>query len=181
MTFASRLWRRRTGRAFIASTVLCTALLLPHEPLTAAPLTVGSALPELALMDQHDKPVTIPPDTRWLLFASEKTVSDMISAVLSAEPAGVLHRLRLVYVADISSMPAPITRMFALPRLRELPFPIALVREGAEVSRVAELPRHSGAATLLRLENGRIVHTGAVRSAAEMRTALGLSATQPAP
>ncbi len=172
---------RRTWRALSSSAILCTALLSLHWPLAAAPLAAGSALPVLTLNDQHDKPVAIPSDTRWILFASEKPVSDMISAVLSAEPAGVLGRMHLVYVADISGMPALITRMFALPRLRELPFPIALVREAAQVTQVADLPRQPGAATLLRLENGHIAQITAVRSAAELRTAVGLTPAEPAP
>jgi hypothetical protein len=113
---------RRAWRALSASLVLCAALLSQHGTLAAAPLSVGSALPELTLKDQHDKPVAIASDIRWVLIASEKQVSDMVSAVLSTEPTGVMARIRLVYVADISGMPALITRMFALPKLRELPF-----------------------------------------------------------
>lgn len=165
---------RRTWRALIASTALCAALLSQHGTLAAEPLSVGSTLPELTFKDQHDKPVAIPPDTRWILIASEKPVSDMVSAVLSAEPPGVMSRTRLIYVADISGMPALITHMFALPKLRELPFSIALVREVAEVNQLSDFPRQPGAATLLRLENGRIARLGAVHSAAELRSALEL-------
>ena len=156
--------------------MLCAATLSLHTPAAAAPLAVGSTLPTLTLNDQHDKPVAIPPDTRWVLFAKEKAVSDMATAVLSSEPAGVLGRAHLVYVVDISGMPALVTRMFALPKLRDLPFPIALVREAAEVAQVADLPHQTGAATLLRLDGGRIDQVTAVRSADELRTALGLGA-----
>jgi hypothetical protein len=176
MNAASPNLLRHTWRAFTASTVLCAALFSQHGTLAAASLAVGSTLPDLALKDQHDKPVAISSDTRWVLIASEKPVSDMVSAVLSAEPAGVMARMRLVYVADISGMPALITRMFALPKLRELPFSIALVREAAEMTQVADLPRQQGAATLLRLENGRIAQLAAVRNAAELRSAFGLPA-----
>ena len=71
-------------------------------------------------------------------------------------------------------MPALITRMFALPKLRELSYSIALVREADEVAVVADFPRQTGTATLLRLENGRISSLGAVRTAAELRSGLGL-------
>lgn len=144
----------------------------------AAPLGAGAALPALVLKDQHDKPVAIPADTRWVLFSAEKPVSDMVGAVLSAEPAGVMGRLHLVYVVDISKMPGMVTRMFALPKLREQPYPIALVREAPEVAQVADLPRQPGAATLLHLDSGRITKVTAVASAAELRTALQLA---PAP
>jgi hypothetical protein len=140
----------------------------------AAPLVPGAALPALQLKDQHDKAVSLPVSTRWLLFANEKAVSDMASAVFAAEPAGVLERLHLVYVADISAMPALVTRMFALPKLRELPFPIGLVREPEQVAQTADLPRHAGAATLLRLADERVLEILTVRTAAELRAVLGL-------
>ena len=147
----------------------------------AAPVAARSAMPTLSLNDQHDKPVPVSPSTRWVVFTAEKPVSDMVSAVLAAEPAGVADRLRLVYVADISGMPALVTRMFALPKLRELPFPIALVREPAQVAQVADIPRTSGSATVLRLEDGRVTQVTTARQATELRAMLGLPANPAAP
>jgi hypothetical protein len=139
-----------------------------------ATLAAGSTMHPLSLSDQHDQPVAVRAETRWLVFTSEKPVSDMVSAVLSAEPAGVVDRLRLVYVADISGMPALVTRMFALPKLRELRFPIGLVRDPAQVAQVADIPRQTGSATVLRLEAGRIVQSTTASNAAELRAVLGL-------
>ena len=181
MTFASHRSAPWTWRTSALSATLCLAMFSVHLQTLAAPLTAGSALPTLSLKDQHDKPVAIASDTRWVLFSGEKSVSDMVGTVLSAEPAGVMGRLHLIYVADISSMPALVTRMFALPKLRDLPYSIALVREAAERAQVADLPRPPGAATLLRLENGRIVQISAVPSAADLRTKLGLAPAQTAP
>ena len=184
MTFASHrsapgspsIWRK-----FAWSATLCLAALTVHGPVVAAPLGAGSALPTLTLKDQHDKPVAIPPDTRWVLFSAEKSVSDMVGSVLSAEPAGAMGRAHLVYVADISAMPAMMTRMFALPKLRELPYSIALVREAADIAQVADLPRQPGAATLLRLDNGRIAQVTAVGNAADLRAALAWAPAKTAP
>lgn len=164
----------------LASLICAVALSLPLRA-EAAPLTEGSAMPTLSLNDQHDKPAAVSTQTRWVVFTAEKPVSDMVSAVLAAEPAGVADRLRLVYVADISGMPALVTRMFALPKLRELPFPIALVRDTAQVAQVADLPRVAGAATVLHLENGRVIQVASARQAAELRTLLGLPPSPAAP
>lgn len=157
----------------LGSLICAVALSLPLKA-DAAPLTEGSAMPTLSLNDQHDKPAAVSTQTRWVVFTAEKPVSDMVSAVLAAEPAGVADRLRLVYVADISGMPALVTRMFALPKLRELPFPIALVRDTAQVAQVADFPRMKDAATVLRLDNGRVARVTSVRQADELRTLLGL-------
>lgn len=159
----------------VTALVCALALSLPGRA-DAAPLTEGSAMPTLSLNDQHDKPAAVNTQTRWLVFTAEKPVSDMVSAVLAAEPAGVADRLHLVYVADISGMPALVTRMFALPKLRELPFPIALVRDTAQVTQVADIPRVKGAATVLRMDNGCVAQVATVRLADELRSLLGLPA-----
>ncbi len=163
------------------SSMLCAVALSLPLAAEAAPMSAGSAMPALSLNDQHDKPVLLSPSTRWVVFTSEKPVSDMVSAALAAEPAGVTERLHLVYVADISGMPALVTRMFALPKLRELPFPIALVRDTAQVTQVADIPRVAGAATVLRLEDGRVIQVASARQTAELRTLLGLPASPTAP
>ena len=181
MTPASRRSAPWAWRKFAVPATLCLAALCVHGPTGAAPLAAGSALPALTLKDQHDKPVAIPADTRWVLFSAEKSVSDMVGTALSAEPAGAMGRMHLVYVVDISAMPALMTRMFALPKLRDLPYSIALVREAAEVAQVADIPRQPGAATLLRLDNGRITQVTAVGSAADLRTALQLAPAKTAP
>jgi hypothetical protein len=172
------------ARAFwataLAALMCAVALSLPLRA-DAAPLTEGSAMPTLSLNDQHDKPAAVSPQTRWVVFTAEKPVSDMVSAVLAGEPAGVADRLRLVYVADISGMPALVTRMFALPKLRELPFPIALVREAPQVTQVADIPRVKGAATVLRLDKGRVAQVATIRLADELRTLLGLPAKPTTP
>lgn len=181
----NRMNARQPGaRAFWATALtalVCAVALSLPMPADAAPLTSGSAMPALSLNDQHDKPAPVSASTRWLVFAAEKPVSDMVSALLAAEPAGVADRLRLVYVADISGMPALVTRMFALPKLRELPFPIALVRDAAQVTQVADIPRVTGAATVLRLDNGRVAQVATIRVADELRTLLGLPAKPTSP
>lgn len=164
----------------LAALICAVAFSLPQRA-DAAPLTEGSAMPTLSLNDQHDKPAAVSTQTRWVVFTAEKPVSDMVSAVLAAEPEGVADRLRLVYVADISGMPALVTRMFALPKLRELPFQIALVRDTAQAAQVADLPRVAGAATVLRLENGRVIQVASARQAAELRALLGLPTRPAAP
>jgi hypothetical protein len=163
----------RVVTVLVALMSAATLTALPHAA-WAAPLVPSATLPSLQLNDQQDKPVTVPPSTRWLLFANETAVSDMVSAVFAAEPFGVLDRLHLVYVADISAMPALVTRMFALPKLRELPFPIGLVRESDQLAQTANLPRQPGAATLLRVTDGRVIEILAVRNSAELRAALVL-------
>jgi hypothetical protein len=174
----------RAFRAFWATALtalLCAVAMSVPLAADAAPLAAGSAMPTLSLNDQHDRPAPVDPSTRFVVFTAEKPVSDMVSAVLAAEAAGVVDRLRLVHVADISGMPALVTRMFALPKLRELPFPIALVRDPAQVAQVADIPRTAGSATVLRLDGGRVAQVAMARQPAELRALLGLTASPAAP
>ncbi|MBT9490508.1 MAG: hypothetical protein IV093_23625 [Rubrivivax sp.] len=175
----------RTGRRAFATTfstaLLCGLVLVLPLAAAAGPLAAGSAMPTLHLNDQHDQPALASTSTRWVVFTAEKPVSDMVNAVLSAEPSGVTDRLQVLYVADISRMPALITRMFALPKLRELAFPIALVRDTTQAAQVADIPRVAGGATLLRLDAGRVAQVATARDGAELRTLLGLAAKPATP
>ncbi|KAB2963905.1 MAG: hypothetical protein F9K15_21820 [Zoogloea sp.] len=116
-------------------------------------METGHAAPALQLEDQHGKPLGVAPDTRILLFSADRAANDLASEVLGKHAAGTLERRKVVYVADISGMPSLVTRMFALPAMRALPFPIGLAREAGPV---ADLPRQKGAVTVIQLNAGKV-------------------------
>lgn len=137
----------------------------------AAPILPGGVLPALALEDQHGRMVSTSASTRLVLFAADKAASDLINEVLAARPAGVLDGLGAVYFADISAMPALVTRMFALPALREMPFAVGL---GREASQLADLPRQKGAATVVRLVDGKVASIEYARNVGQLMQVIGL-------
>jgi hypothetical protein len=142
----------------------------------AASLVAGAQLPALTLEDAHGKPVAIGPDVRKLLLAATMAGSDLVTGVLATEPAGVLARMQGVYVADISRMPAMISRLVAVPRMRELPFAVVLLRDDAAAATLADVPREAGAVTVISLEGDRVVRdVRIVRDAPALRAALGLA------
>jgi hypothetical protein len=151
-------------------------LMLPvwMQTVQAAPLVPGAAMPTITVEDQHGKPVRVDANTLRLLFTAERGVNDMVSKLLSAQAVGVLERQQAVYVADITAMPSIVTRLFALPKMRELPFSMGLVREAAQVAQVADIPRQPGAATVLRFEEGKLVEILLARNEHQLRAALGL-------
>jgi hypothetical protein len=106
-----------------------------------------------------------------VLFAADKAASDLANALLAAQPAGVLDRLQAAYLADISAMPAVITRMFALPALRALPFRVGLARDA---SLLADVPRQRGAVSVIRLSEGRVDRIDFASDEVQLRSALGL-------
>lgn len=157
----------------LARRTVCTVLALAPLWMSAAPLEAGAELPPLRLNDQHDKPLLIGPATRILLFTAEKPASDLVIKVLSAKATGSPEQSGVVYVADISAMPAAIARLFALPKLRELSFPVGLARDAAAV---ADLPRRAGSVSILHLKGGRVTKLQFVQTEAQL-----LQALEPAP
>lgn len=136
-------------RRLLALLSLC---LLLNPAAIAANLAVGDTLPPLALADQFDKNHTLSSDTRWLLFSHDRAISDALHPVLAALP--VAQRDGVVYVADISRMPALVSKLFAVPAMRELPFAVWLARDAASV---AALPREAGKLTVLALQGGKVM------------------------
>lgn len=145
--------------------------LLPAAGAAESELAVGSALPPLSVNDQFDRPVAVDAGTRLVLFAADKAAGDVATEALKAHPE-VLAQQRLVYLADISGMPAVITRMFALPKMRDLPFPVGLVRD---TQLTAALPRKAGMLTLMVLESGTVRGIEYLPDAAAVRSRLGIA------
>lgn len=130
---------------------LLSLCLLLNPAAIAANLGVGDTVPPLALTDQFDQPHTLAADTRWLLFSHDRAVSDALHPVLAALPAA--QRDGVVYVADISRMPALVSKLFAVPAMRTLPFAVWLARDAANV---AMLPQEPGKLTVLALKDGKV-------------------------
>ena len=138
----------------------------------AAPIEVGSDWQALTLKDQHEQPLVVGPATRKVIFVAEKPVNDLVVSALGAQGKTTLTRAGALYVADISAMPAIISRLFALPKLRELSFPIALAHEASDV---ADLPRRAGAATVMTLDNGKVTQVQYLQTEAQLRQAFAIT------
>ena len=117
----------------------------------AKTLGLGAHLPKFTLNDQFDRPVLIDSNTQWIVFSQEKAVNAFVSDYMNEQGAQQIRQRGIVYVADISGMPTLVTRMFALPKMRKLSFPIGLARDSKIL---ADIPRRAGAATVLRLRSG---------------------------
>lgn len=155
-----------------ATTPLLLALMLATSSLPALAnptLSTGDTLPALSLTDQHDKPMAAPQPLQRIIFAADNTAASLVTAQLDSKPADWLNQTHSVYLADIHKMPGLITRMFALPQLREKPYAVILGREEADL---AMFPRQKGCVTLLPVSDNRL---GTVRFACteeELKAAL---------
>ena len=119
-----------------------------------APLAVGDPMPPLTLEDQHGRAGSVGDGVRVVVVSRDMEAGDVVKKAFAGRDQAFLDTNGAVYVANISGMPALITRLFALPRMRERPYRMLLDRDG---SATKDIPAVPGRPTVLTLESGRIV------------------------
>ena len=153
------------------------SVLALAAPAYAKTVAVGDSVTISSISDQFDQRCSIDQQTRVLIFSSEKSVNVWISAFLSQKTSqngtAFMRQNGWVYVADISSMPAMITRTFAMPKMRKLTFPICL---GLDVSTLADLPRREGFATVFKMQQGVVQSIDFAENAVQLNNLLTASA-----
>jgi hypothetical protein len=135
----------------------------------APPLQTGSNLPSVMLNDQHDKPFKLAANTRQILFAADNGGAGLVMAELDRRGATWLADTKRAYLADIHKMPSLVTRLFAMPKLREKTYPIALGREAKDL---AMFPRRKDCVSLLTIEAGKLGEISYACDAAALQAAL---------
>lgn len=101
--------------------------------LLATTLVHGAALQPLTLLDQWDKQQRVDDTTTLLIFSNHRKGSAWVKTALQELKISSLAERHWLYVANISSMPGLITKLLALPKMRDYAFPVALVRDEAVV------------------------------------------------
>lgn len=137
----------------------------------AEPVTVGQALPTLAIQDQHEQSWQMTNTTRLLILATNRSASGVVQNLLNTQDKHFLSSRHALYAADLSRMPGLITRSFALPALRELAYPVGIVMNGQLLK---DWPRHDKAVTLLWLNKGTLERIEFAQDDTQLRHALGL-------
>jgi hypothetical protein len=111
-------------------------------------------LEKLDFTDQWDKQQTLNTQTQLLIFSTNKQGSEWVKSSLEAVQVTDLNAQGWLYVADISGMPGFISKMFAIPKMKDYPFAIALDREG-DVT--ASWPRTEQGLSVFELESLEVV------------------------
>lgn len=84
--------------------------------------------------DQWDKPVELTEQTKWLVISQSKESGNTVKEAFDSLELKDLKQHKIIYLADISAMPSLVTKLFALPKMRDYAFPMALIREEGELS-----------------------------------------------
>ena len=133
-------------RSLFAALLLATAA---H----AGPLAVGDPMPPLSLVDQHGKAGTVA-GARVVVVSRDMEAGDVVKKALAGRNQTFLDEHGIVYVANVSGMPAMVTRLFAMPRMRERPYRMLLDRDGDATK---DVPAVAGRPTVLAVGDGRVV------------------------
>jgi len=134
--------------------VLLVGVAIGCGPLAAladdGPYVVGDRLERIALEDQHGAEHAIDGKTDVVLFTRDMDAGDIVKAALADTTSAQLDARSVVYVTDISAMPAMVARLFALPKMRKRPYSMLLDRDGDVTAR---FPARAGHATVLRMDD----------------------------
>lgn len=85
---------------------------------------------EIKLKDQFEQNISINTETKYILFAKDKNSSEVISETLANIKRNFLEDKKIVYLADVSDIPSFVYSWFALPRMKDYPFRVALDEKG---------------------------------------------------
>jgi len=144
-------------------------LLLSLLPLLANALEPGEKLAPWTLLDQHDQAYSLDAGTHILLVARDMDGAKLVKAALAEQPKGYLEARDAVFVADIQRMPALISKLFAIPAMRDYNYRVLLDREGRVASRY---PGQEGQVQWLQLREGVLVSQHSFADAAALKAAL---------
>ncbi|WP_327438174.1 FAD/FMN-containing dehydrogenase [Pseudomonas donghuensis] len=145
------------------------ALLLSLTPLLASAADVGERLAPFTLLDQHDQAYSLNAQTRVLLVARNMDAAKLVKAALGEQPKGYLEARDAVFVADIQRMPALVSKLFAIPAMRDYNYRVVLDRDGKVV---AQYPGAEDKVLWLQLEQGKVVAQKEYASAEALAAAL---------
>lgn len=104
------------------------------------------------LVNQFGEPFKGRDGGALVMLVAGMKVKDMVRETLTEVDPGCLQDGRIIYLANISGMPKLVSKLIAVPRLRDLSYPVWLDYSG-EVA--AGLPFHKGQVTLLSLGDSR--------------------------
>lgn len=137
----------------------------------AGAVQVGSTLTARTMPDQFGQAVALNTATRIVVLSAEREVNAFVSDYFSSKGRGFMQHNAVVYLADISAMPAWVTRTFAVPKMRQLNFSVGLANTAALL---ADLPRKAGHATVIRLNRGVVLSVDYAANGAQLAQKLGV-------
>lgn len=120
--------------------------------------------------DQHGNSLQLTAQTQYVIFTSDKDSGEQVKQLFNELNLTDLASENILYVADVSAMPSLITKMFALPKMRDYAFNMAVVMDE---EKVADWPRQENKITAIKIDNFAVTNVDYLATSAEIKTWLG--------
>ncbi|PIE71675.1 MAG: hypothetical protein CSA22_02295 [Deltaproteobacteria bacterium] len=127
-------------------------------------MQVGDPLPTFKIVDQFGKEQVLSSDTKTIMVTSSKVTSEIIKDYLLEKGKGFLERNSAYYVADISGMPSVISKLFAVPKMKDYPFSILLV----DKKQAKTFSKKEDQITIYTIENGKVLSINYIKEKEEL-------------
>ena len=127
-------------------------------------LSVGSDVSNVTIKDQFEKSNTISAETKTILFASDKDMSDILKEYLLSKEGDILTKNNAIYVADISGMPSLISKFIALPKMKKYPFSVMLLDD----TNKDYFAKQEGKIIVYTLDNAKVTQISTISTAKEL-------------
>lgn len=115
-------------------------------------LSINDKINNFSLANQFDEKKTIDSKVNTIIVSFEKDTGKEVNEFLEQKTSDFLREHHAVFIANISGMPMIITKMFALPKMKNYKHEILLIYDENDDRFKAQ----EGMSTLYRLENGVI-------------------------
>lgn len=132
--------------------------------LFAGNLNINDKFSSFSLPDQFDKIHNVNSNLSTIIVSFEKETSKLINEYLSHKNVNFLKIHKSVFIADISSMPSIITKLFALPKMRDYKHPILLIYD----EKGNKFLKKDDNVTIYNLKNGVVSNINFVSSKNEL-------------
>jgi hypothetical protein len=90
-------------------------------------VSVGVTLKPFKLKDQFDKLHSLKKDTKKIIFVFKKDTGHLVRNYLNKQKDDYLENRDILFIADISKMPAMIREYVAMPDLKQRDYPVMIV------------------------------------------------------
>lgn len=104
-------------------------------------------------IDQHGNLQTIPRDIKYIFFASDMEANKIVHPYFMNLKQEGMNSKKIAFIADIHKMPTIISKMIAIPKMKEYPYTIHLIRDE---TRGSYFPKEKGKITILFLKDYKI-------------------------
>lgn len=138
-----------------------------------ATASAAQTMTAMTFENQWEEKVELNQGVKWLVLTQSKDAGKMVKEAFEElkveKPAkGKLLAGNMMYLADISGMPGFITKMFAIPKMQDYAFPIALIKEDEQLANLKLDGFDVEKVTVLQLENLEVVNSAELADKAEL-------------